>query len=119
MDQLKPITAAGIPAALQKAERYRLLNDSVCAESICQDVLAVDPDAQGTGLGSVLTVAGLVHLRDRGVPEAMLYVDSDNTTALRTYQKLGFTHHHTDVEFLLNPGQSGTMTPPNRDIPPR
>jgi mycothiol synthase len=67
-------------------------------------VLAVDPDAQGIGLGSALTVAGLVHLRDRGVPEAMLYVDSDNTAALRTYQKLGFAHHHTDVEFLLDPG---------------
>jgi mycothiol synthase len=80
-------------------------------------VLAVDPDAQGTGLGSALTVAGLVHLRDRGVPEAMLYVDSDNTVALRTYQKLGFTHHHTDVEFLLDSGKSGTVAPVTLDIP--
>ena len=32
--QLKPITHEGIPAALQKAERYRLLNDSSAAESI-------------------------------------------------------------------------------------
>ena len=63
-------------------------------------VVAVDPDAQGTGLGSVLTAAGLAHLRERGAPEAVLYVESDNAAALRTYQKLGFTHHHTDVEFL-------------------
>ncbi|MDQ2883224.1 MAG: mycothiol synthase [Actinomycetota bacterium] len=63
-------------------------------------VLAVDPDAQGTGLGGALTVAGLAHLRDRGVRQAMLYVESDNTAALHTYHKLGFTHHHTDVEFL-------------------
>jgi hypothetical protein len=40
---LKPITQEGIPAALQKAERYRLLNDSSAAESICLDVLEVDP----------------------------------------------------------------------------
>jgi mycothiol synthase len=66
-------------------------------------VLGVDPDAQGTGLGSALTVAGLTHLRERGAPEAMLYVDSDNAAAVRTYQKLGFSHHHTDVEFLLDP----------------
>ncbi|HEX6404472.1 MAG TPA: mycothiol synthase [Pseudonocardiaceae bacterium] len=66
-------------------------------------VLAVDPDAQGTGLGSALTVAGLAYLRDRGAPEAMLYVDSDNGPALATYHRLGFTHHHTDVEFLLDP----------------
>lgn len=67
-------------------------------------VLAVDPDAQGTGLGSALTVAGLAYLRERGAREAMLYVDSDNTAAVRTYRKLGFAHHHTDVEFLLDPG---------------
>ncbi|HYZ38582.1 MAG TPA: mycothiol synthase, partial [Pseudonocardiaceae bacterium] len=67
-------------------------------------VLAVDPDAQGSGLGGALTVAGLASLRERGAPEAMLYVDADNAAALATYRKLGFTHHHTDVEFLLDPG---------------
>jgi hypothetical protein len=46
MPHLKSITAAGIPAALQKAERYRLLNDSSAAESICLDVLEVDPENQ-------------------------------------------------------------------------
>jgi len=40
--ELKPITREGIPAALQKAERYRLLNDSSAAESICLDVLEID-----------------------------------------------------------------------------
>ena len=43
MPDLKPITSAGIPAALLKANRYRLLNDSAAAESICEDILAVDP----------------------------------------------------------------------------
>ena len=46
MPQLKLITRAGVPAALQKAERYRLLNDSAAAESICLDVLAVDAENQ-------------------------------------------------------------------------
>jgi len=68
-------------------------------------VLAVDPDAQGNGFGSALTVAGLVYLRERGAPEAMLYVDADNAAALKTYHKLGFSHHHTDVEFLVDGGQ--------------
>lgn len=44
--QLKPISTSGIPAALQKAERYRLLNDSSAAESICLDILGVDPENQ-------------------------------------------------------------------------
>lgn len=43
MPSLKPISREGIPAALQKAHRYRVLNDSIAAESICLDVLAVDP----------------------------------------------------------------------------
>jgi hypothetical protein len=46
MFQLKPISKEGIPAALQKAERYRLLNEPSAAESICLDVLQVEPDNQ-------------------------------------------------------------------------
>jgi hypothetical protein len=44
--ELKPISAAAIPAALDKAERYRLLNQPWAAESICLDILAADPAHQ-------------------------------------------------------------------------
>jgi hypothetical protein len=44
--QLKRINADGIPHSMEKAERYRLLNDPAQAESICHDVLAVDADNQ-------------------------------------------------------------------------
>jgi len=44
--QLKRIDPEGIPHAMEKAERYRLLNDPVQAESICHDVLAADADNQ-------------------------------------------------------------------------
>lgn len=43
---LKPITREGVPAALLKAERYRVINDPSSAESICLDVLTVDPANQ-------------------------------------------------------------------------
>ncbi|HSZ57454.1 MAG TPA: hypothetical protein VK797_17450 [Tepidisphaeraceae bacterium] len=46
MFQLKPISADAIPSALVKAERYRLLNEPVEAESICRDVLDIDHDNQ-------------------------------------------------------------------------
>jgi hypothetical protein len=39
---VKPIHADAIPEALQKAHRYRLLNEPAQAESICLDILAVD-----------------------------------------------------------------------------
>lgn len=44
--QPKPISKEGIPAALQKAERYRIINDPTSAESICLDVLAISPGNQ-------------------------------------------------------------------------
>ena len=46
MPELKQITAGGVPAAMAKAERYRFLNDASAAESICLDVLAVEPENQ-------------------------------------------------------------------------
>ena len=46
MHKLKPITIDAVPAALVKAERYRLIGDPSGAESICLDVLAVDPSNQ-------------------------------------------------------------------------
>jgi hypothetical protein len=44
--ELKRLSKEAIPAALEKALRYRLLNEPAEAESICHDVLAVDPDNQ-------------------------------------------------------------------------
>lgn len=46
MFSLKPISAAGVPAALQKAEHYRLLNQPWAAESICLDILQAEPGHQ-------------------------------------------------------------------------
>jgi hypothetical protein len=44
--ELKPIAPESIPHALERAERYRLLNEPREAESICLDVLAIEPDNQ-------------------------------------------------------------------------
>src|SRR3954447_2262878 len=55
--ELKPITKAGVPAALQKAERYRLLNDSSAAESICLDILEVDPENQSALVTLLLSIS--------------------------------------------------------------
>ncbi len=46
MFELKPISREAIPEALAKVERYRLLNEPWQAESICQDVLRIDPENQ-------------------------------------------------------------------------
>jgi len=44
--ELKPLSKEAIPAALERAVRYRLLNEPSEAESICFDVLRVDPENQ-------------------------------------------------------------------------
>ena len=44
--ELKPISPAGVGVALQRAERYRLLNEPSLAESICLDVLRIEPENQ-------------------------------------------------------------------------
>jgi tetratricopeptide (TPR) repeat protein len=43
---LKTISKAGVPEAISKAELYRSLNEPEEAESICRDILAVEPEHQ-------------------------------------------------------------------------
>ena len=62
-------------------------------------VVGVDPAEQGSGLGRALTLAGLHHLRDLGVAQAMLYVDEDNVPAIRMYEALGFTRTRIDAMY--------------------
>ena len=62
-------------------------------------VVGVDPAEQGSGLGRALTLAGLRHLQDLGVAQAMLYVDEDNVPAIRMYEALGFTRAAIDAMY--------------------
>lgn len=75
-------------------------------------VLGVDPSAQRRGLGKVLTSIGLASLAKRlsssAEPTVMLYVESDNVPAVRTYQRLGFTTYSVDTAYA----QPTTDTPP-------
>jgi len=57
MFELKPLHPEAIPAALEKANRYRLLNEPGAAESIYLDILAVDPDNQEALINIVLAMS--------------------------------------------------------------
>lgn len=56
MLELKPLSTEAIPNALEKAERYRLLNEPVEAESICSDILEVTPDNQDVLITLILAL---------------------------------------------------------------
>ena len=62
-------------------------------------VVGVHPDERGTGLGTALILTGLHHLRGQGLLEAMLYVDADNKPAIQAYERLGFTHWDSDIQY--------------------
>jgi hypothetical protein len=57
MFDLKPLSKDAVESALAKAERYRLLNEPSEAESICLDVLEVDPDNQQARIGLLLALS--------------------------------------------------------------
>jgi mycothiol synthase len=66
-------------------------------------VIGVDPAAQGRGLGATLTLVGLHHLAERlsesEQPTVMLYVEADNSAAVKTYQRLGFDVFSVDAAY--------------------
>jgi tetratricopeptide (TPR) repeat protein len=86
--KLKSISKSGIAAAISKAEIYRYLNEPGEAESICRDILAVEPDHQATLrlLGLAITDQFTGNPSDR-------YAETENIFQSLTdrYEKLYYT----------------------------
>ena len=84
--ELKPLSPEAIPRALEKAERYRLLNEAAEAESICRDVLRVQP---GNQRALVMLLLALTEEFDEGVadavPQAHLVLEQLQDGYERTY----------------------------------
>jgi mycothiol synthase len=79
-----------------KIEHGRPEDDTVDGEVYA---LGIDPDHQGRGLAAPLTAVGLRHLAATGCTRVVLYVDGDNTPALRTYERAGFARAAVDVQY--------------------
>ena len=62
--------------------------------------LAVDPAAQGRGLGTALVVDGLLWLRRWRVREALVNTQSANEGAVRLYERLGFRRRRDGLAVL-------------------
>ena len=85
MFQLKHLSRAGVPSAMAKAERYRLLNQPWAAESICLDVLEADPENQEA---LILLLLSLTDQFDTGLPGGV-------ARAREVLQRLGDEYRRT------------------------
>ncbi|MCU1528354.1 MAG: hypothetical protein JWP75_2117 [Frondihabitans sp.] len=63
--------------------------------------VGVSPEHQGEHLGGVVVDAGLARLAARSLDTAALYVEGDNSQALRLYAARGFTDYAVDVQYTL------------------
>jgi mycothiol synthase len=70
-------------------------------------IVGVDPAAQGRKLGAALTSIGLHHLAEvlskSSLATVMLYVEADNSAAVKTYQRLGFDVFAVDAAYAIPP----------------
>jgi len=68
-------------------------------------VVGVEPAAQGRGLGATLTLVGLHHLADRlsqsSKRTVMLYVEADNSAAVKIYERMGFKVSSVDTAYAI------------------
>ncbi len=85
MFELKPISHESVEGALAKAERYRLLNEPNEAESICRDILKIEPDNQAATIYLVLTLTDQIPQDSRAFSEALAAAASLHSAYDRAY----------------------------------
>jgi len=61
--------------------------------------LGVHPQAQGRGIGGLLTDRAMTALAGAGLDRLELYVEGENTAAIRTYRHVGFAKERADVQY--------------------
>ncbi|HEY6051908.1 MAG TPA: hypothetical protein VIZ58_11705 [Thermoanaerobaculia bacterium] len=101
--KLKSISNAGIPEAISKAGLYRNLNEPGEAESICRDILAVEPDHSGA-----LKILGLA-ITDQftgGAADRFAEAESVFQSLKDPYERLYYTGivHERRAKALLRSG---------------
>lgn len=67
----KPISHESVPGAMARVERYRLLNEPMEAESICRDILDIEPENQQALINLVLALTDQIPQDGRCFTEAL------------------------------------------------
>jgi hypothetical protein len=67
MFEMKPLSSDTLESAQAKAVRFRLLNEPKLAESVCRDILAVDPRHRDATVTLVLSLSDQFRAKDGGM----------------------------------------------------
>lgn len=88
MPSLKPLSKESIPKALVRAKHYRLLNEPWQAESICKDILNIEPEQQKAILYLILAITDQFGTQRRSaMSEARKLCNKLHDEYERTYYK--------------------------------
>lgn len=106
MFELKTLNKDAIPAAIEKAKQYRLLNEPSAAQSICLDILAVDPENQETLVIIVLAMTDRL-TRDYSIGDSQIqnYLDHIKDDHQRAYYTGIF--YERRAKAILNTNSTG------------
>jgi len=130
---LRRIHPAAVPTALERARTYRLLNEPEQAESICLDVLAVEPDHQEALTTLIMALsdqfparAGLVERAKALVPQLHggyerlyfmgLLLEREARAHLGKGPSAGFAHD-LFLDAIAHYERAEALRPPNNDDP--
>src|SRR5258708_2966526 len=104
MFPLKPISQASIAGALAKAERYRLLNNPHEAESICRDILEIEPDNRQALISLILALTDQIPQEASAFSHALATIASLETPYDRAYHA-GIAWERRAKAYLQGGGQ--------------
>lgn len=103
---LKPLSMESVEAAIGKAEHYRLLNQPRLAESICLDVLEVDPLNQRATIVLLLSLTDLFNQSStRASKHALELVNTLKDEYAKVYYA-GIIHERLGAAALNSTSQS-------------
>lgn len=109
--ELKPLSADAIDAAMEKMKRYRLLGEPDDAESICRDILRVDPDYRDARVGLLLCLTDQFGLGLTGrMTEATEIANALASPYDQLYYKGIICEHRAKVHYNQDSPQRGCLT---------
>jgi hypothetical protein len=108
MFTLKPISFDSIDSALAKAERYRLLNEPSEAESICRDILEIDPGNRQARISLILALTDEIPEEASSFARAMEVIAHLETAYDRAYYSgIAWERRAKALFSSKGPGSSG------------